>query len=90
VDFTDSARQGDMFVSMAVSYWEVGRRELALRLTKEGVRLIEQAVDEGLASRKILAVPYGNLATMFTDLGDETLARQYSELATRSQRTKQK
>ncbi len=90
MDFADPARQGDMFVSMAVSYWEVGGRELALRLTKEGVGLIEQAVEEGLAARKVLAVPYGNLATMFTDLGDETQARQYLELAARSERTKQK
>jgi hypothetical protein len=89
-DFTDPARQGDMFVSMAVSYWEVGGREQALRLTKEGVRLLEQAVDEGLAAHKVLAVPYGNLATMFTDLGDETMARQFSELATRTERMKQK
>jgi tetratricopeptide (TPR) repeat protein len=86
-DFSDEARHGDMFVSMAVSYWELGRRDQALRLTKQGARLIERAVADGIVARKVLAVPYGNLATMFTDLGDETQAREYAELASRSEHT---
>ncbi len=84
----DPARQGDMFVSMAVSYWEGGGRKEASRLTKEGVRLIEVAVEDGLALRKTLAVPYNNLSTMFGDMGDTAKARHYSELATRVEKAK--
>lgn len=80
----DIAGQGDMFISMAVSYWEVGSHEQAVRLTREGVRLIEQAVDAGLVSRKVLTVPYSNLATMFADMGDDSQAKHYAEMALRS------
>lgn len=80
----DVAGQGDMFISMAVSYWEIGSHEQAVRLTREGVRLIEQAVDSGIVPRKSLTIPYSNLATMFADMGDDSQAKHYAEMALRS------
>jgi len=34
-------------VSMAVSYWETNNRREALRLTNQGVKLMEQAAGQG-------------------------------------------
>ena len=64
-------RHGETFVSIAVSYWETGDHDEAIRLTKQGVKLMEQAVDEGPADQVGLAVPYGNLANMHSELGDK-------------------
>jgi tetratricopeptide (TPR) repeat protein len=79
----DVGRQGETFVSIAVSYWETGRREDAVRLTNEGLRLMDQAVDEGILDRSALLIPYGNLARMHQQLGDLDKARHYSQLASR-------
>ena len=40
-------RHGETFVSMAVSYWELGQRSEALRLTEQGLKLMEQAAADG-------------------------------------------
>lgn len=77
----DIGRQGETFVSVAVSYWSTGRRSEAISLTKEGLRLMDQAVDEGLLERTALLVPYGNLARMHEQLGDKDEAKRYLELA---------
>lgn len=77
----DIGRQGETFVSVAVSYWSTGRRSEAISLTKEGLRLIDQAVDEGLIERSALLVPYKNLARMHEQLGDQSEAKRYEEMA---------
>ena len=41
------ARQGETFVSMAVSYWEIGDHKEALRLTTQGAKWMEQAAKTG-------------------------------------------
>jgi hypothetical protein len=40
-----------------------------------------QAVDEGILAISALAVPYGNLATMYEALGQKDEAAKYAELA---------
>jgi tetratricopeptide (TPR) repeat protein len=79
----DSGKQGETFVSMAVSYWETGNRREGLRLTNQGVRMMQAAADEGLLEKSALAIPYGNLASMHEQLGDGPEAKKFSELASR-------
>lgn len=86
----NGARQGEAFVSMAVSFWETGDRKEALRLTSQGALLIERAVDDGIASRTALAVPYGNLASMHQELGNSDEAKRYAQLATSCEATARK
>jgi tetratricopeptide (TPR) repeat protein len=80
---SEAARHGDLYVSMAVSYWETGDRSHAVKLTKEGAGLIEQAADAAHVNRRLLVVPYGNLSSMLTEQGDATSGKHYAELASR-------
>lgn len=86
----DAGRQGETFVSMAVSYWETGARVEALRLTNQGTKLMEKAVDEGLMEKTALVVPYGNLASMHHEMGDTQHAEEFAELAENLEKTRQK
>jgi tetratricopeptide (TPR) repeat protein len=86
---TDPGRHGETFVSIGVSYWETGHRDEAMRLTRQGVKLMEQAVDEKLLPKAALTIPYSNLASMYTELGDPRQATEFATLATKSQREKQ-
>ncbi len=74
-------REGEMLVSMGVSYWQLGNQTHALDLTQTGVGLVEAAVENGVLAKSTLAVPYGNLATMYGQMGEETNAAKYSDLA---------
>ncbi len=74
-------REGEMLVSMGVSYWQLGNQNQALDLTQTGVSLVEAAVENGVLAKTTLAVPYGNLATMYEQLGQEANATKYSDLA---------
>ena len=74
-------REGEMLVSMGVSYWQLGNQTQALDLTQTGVGLVEAAVENGVLAKSTLAVPYGNLATMYQQMGEETNAAKYSDLA---------
>jgi tetratricopeptide (TPR) repeat protein len=86
----DPGKHGETFVSMAVSYWETGGREEALRLTEQGANLMELAVEQRLLERAALAVPYSNLASMHDQLGDAEQARKFAEMAARLGDTQQK
>lgn len=88
--FTELARHGETFVSMAVSYWEAGQREKALDLSQRGLALMEQAVRNGTADRAVLTVPYGNLALMHQALGRNTEAQQFAEMAAQSKSSVQR
>ncbi len=77
---SDIGRQGESLVSMAVSYWEETRHDDAIHLTDQGVKMMEQAVNDGILDRSKLVVPYGNLATMHQQLGNDQRARYYIEL----------
>jgi tetratricopeptide (TPR) repeat protein len=72
---------GEEFVSMGVTYWQIGEKDHAIDLTLNGADLIERAVDAGVLQKKALAVPYGNLAAMYEQLGSKEDSAKYSELA---------
>ncbi len=74
-------RLGETFVSMGVSYWETGQKPTAVKLTEQGVGLMEKAVTGGGLAGTALDVPYTNLATMHRQLGQDTIAQQYLQKA---------
>ena len=78
---SDAGHHGESFVSMAVSYWAAGNHEEAMRLTRQGVKLMEQAIKDGVLDDEALRVPYTNLATMHKYLGDDEQAEAFSDLA---------
>jgi tetratricopeptide (TPR) repeat protein len=65
---------GDALVSMGVSYWEIGQREKAYDLTKSGLELIEQGIDEGILANDATLVAQGNLSAMAQALGKVELS----------------
>jgi tetratricopeptide (TPR) repeat protein len=77
----DPGRLGEMFVSIAVSHWEAGNREEAVRLTQEGASLMETAVAKNLLSQAALGVPYGNLASMHAEMGNANQSEQFASKA---------
>jgi tetratricopeptide (TPR) repeat protein len=74
-------REGEMLVSIGVTCWQVGQQARALEVTRSGVNLVELAVEDGILAKTALAVPYGNLATMYDQMGEATNATKYMELA---------
>ena len=78
-------RLGEAFVSMAISYWQVDRREDALTLSRRGVDLMVTAVDKSQIEERSLAVAYGNLSTMYAEEGDEEQSQTYAEMASRAE-----
>ena len=83
----DPGKIGESYVSMAISYWQVERREDALALSRRGVELMVAAVDRKQLDERALAVAYGNLSTMYAEEGDEPQARTYAEMASRAEAT---
>jgi tetratricopeptide (TPR) repeat protein len=79
------ARHGETFIGMAVSHWELGDRKEAVRLTEQGLKLMERAAADGQLHKAALAVPYGNLARMHQTLGNDQAARQFENLAARAE-----
>jgi hypothetical protein len=77
----DPGRLGEMFVSIAVSYWESGNRDEALRLTQQGASLMEGAVAKNLLSQSALGVPYGNLSSMHAEMGNSGKSEQFATMA---------
>jgi len=77
----DLGRHGETFVSMGVSYWIAGQRDEAVALTEAGVAHLEQAVKQNLVDASTLAVPYGNLASMYRQLGRDEKAKSFEEMA---------
>ena len=51
---------------------------------------MEQAAAEGLMAQAALAIPYGNLASMYEQMGDAQSAPKYSEMAARQATNKPK
>jgi hypothetical protein len=86
----DLGRQGEAFVGMGASYWNIGRRDEGLALTKQGVKWMEQAVKQGTLDRSALADPYSNLAAMHQRLGANDLAKRFQEMANRAKGEKLK
>jgi tetratricopeptide (TPR) repeat protein len=74
-------RDGEMLVSMGVSFWQTDNRDRALEMTEAGAKLVEAAVEDGILSKNSLAVPYGNLASMYQQTGETASATKYANLA---------
>jgi hypothetical protein len=83
-------RHGETFVSMGVSYWEVGQRKKAVALTNKGIKWMEQAAQQGEMDRSAIAVAYTNLAAMHQQLGATELADHFQEMASRAKQEKVK
>jgi tetratricopeptide (TPR) repeat protein len=89
-DLVDPLQQGEAFISMGVSYWATGAKQKAVELTSEGVHLFEQAVESGMTEQAHLEVPYSNLATMHSEMGNQEKSKQYAEMAAKlKQQTRQ-
>ena len=80
-------RVGESFVSMAISYWQVERRDDAIDLSRTGVDFMVEAVDREKLEEQSLSVAYGNLATMYAEQGDTEKSQAYAEMATRVEST---
>jgi len=74
-------------VSMAISYWQVDRREEAVELSSLGVDMMVTAVDARQLDEQSLAVAYGNLSTMYAEQGDAERSEMYAEMASRAEAT---
>lgn len=77
-------RHGEAMATMGVSYWKTGAREKAVAMTQKGVGWMEQAVKQGAFDRASLSRPYGNLAAMHRDLGDDNQADRFERMASRA------
>ena len=53
----DLGRHGERFVSMGASYFESGDRELGVRLTREGLEIMQEAATAALTKESALALP---------------------------------
>lgn len=85
---SDDASNGEMWVSMAVSYWKTGSQDQALEFTERGVKLMEKAVADGAMSESDLFVPYGNLAAMYQERGDTKRSDEFASMAARIRQPK--
>jgi tetratricopeptide (TPR) repeat protein len=83
----EQGKYGEWYVSMGISYWEIGQGDFAVQLTDAGLKHVEEAVARQLIDRKALAVPYSNLAAMHEKLGHQNEAKNFAELAEKSDGT---
>ena len=81
----EAGQLGESYVSMAISYWQVDRRDDAMALSRRGVDLMVAAVDAKQLEERSLAVAYGNLSTMYAEQGDEAQSQTYAEMASRAE-----
>lgn len=79
-------RNGELLVSMGISYWQTGNHDEGLRLTQRGAELMSKAVAMQLLNDGALAVPYNNLAAMHRQMGHKEQARSYAEMAAQHDR----
>ena len=86
----DLGRHGESFVSMGVSYWEVGQQKKAVALSEKGIRWMEQAVKKGTLDRSTLTIPYNNLSAMHRKLGSTDKADRFQKMAGRVKEEKLK
>jgi len=78
-------RLGESYVSMAVSYWQVDRRDDALDLCRRGIDCMVTAVDARQLEEPSLALAYGNISMMYAEQGEEERSRTYAEMASRAE-----
>jgi tetratricopeptide (TPR) repeat protein len=80
---SEMGRHGASFVSMGVTYWELGQQEKAVSLTQKGITWMETAVKQENFDRSSLVTPYNNLSAMLHKLGSHEQANRFQELASR-------
>jgi tetratricopeptide (TPR) repeat protein len=73
--------EGEELVSIGVTYWQIGQKDKARELTEAGAVLVEVAVEDGIMDKSALAVPYGNLAAIYDELGQSDDAAKYASMA---------
>jgi hypothetical protein len=56
-----------------------------LKLSRRGVDLMVEAVDQKQLDERSLAVAYGNLSTMYAEQGDDEQSKNYAEMASRAE-----
>ena len=83
-------RLGESYVSMAVSYWQVDRRDDALDLCRRGIDCMVTAVDSRLLDEPALALAYGNLSMMYAEQGEDERSKTYAEMASRAEASAQR
>jgi tetratricopeptide (TPR) repeat protein len=74
-------REGEVLVSMGVTFWQLGQQTRALEITQSGADMVEMAVEDGILAKSALSVPYGNLASMYEQMGESTNASKYADMA---------
>jgi tetratricopeptide (TPR) repeat protein len=77
----EMSEHGERLVSMGLTFWKAGKREQGMRFTKQGAQLVQRAVKSGIAPEKSLAIPYGNLAFMHKQLGNEDESKSFAAMA---------
>jgi tetratricopeptide (TPR) repeat protein len=80
-DPLEVGRQGEAYVSMGVSFWETGRQDEAIEMTKQGAEFVKQAVEAGAMPRSALIVPFENLANMQRYQGQASAAAKSQKIA---------
>jgi tetratricopeptide (TPR) repeat protein len=79
-NLVDTSTFGDLYVSMGVSYWESGDRTKGVELTQQGADLMQAGVQTGTLELAALSIPYGNLAAMHQQLGDDERAKHFATM----------
>ncbi len=79
--FRHVERHGERFVSMGLTYWEIGEQTEGVELTQAGLRLMQQAVEQEKVGRGALFVPLDNLSKMHQTLGKTEEAKKYARQA---------
>jgi len=77
LDASDQPRLGEIYVNIGISYWEIGEKEYAVKISDYGVGRLEQAVEDGFLDQKVLVTPYGNLSKMYRKLEQNMEADEY-------------
>lgn len=73
--------RGLSLVGMGASYWEAGDKQQAITLADLGARTLQEASKTGHASRESLSLAWGNLESMYRDIGDTPAADRVAKLA---------
>lgn len=79
--------RGLAFIGMGASYWETGDKKQALSLSEMGVKGLQEASSEGSASREALNLAYGNLESMYREMGDRSAADRVAKLSAGLEKT---
>ncbi|MCA9119164.1 MAG: hypothetical protein H6822_22915 [Planctomycetaceae bacterium] len=74
----DTGIHGERYVSMGVSYWKAKLSDEAVKLTEQGLDLMERATKVNLLDQQSLAVPYSNLAEMHRVGGRSDQAEEFA------------